>query len=141
RLPGGIGYPTPGDSRVSLAPGAQSATQPASPPMPASPKQVQPSPGLAASTLRACAAAAGSTRKKIAWRTIAVFCGMNWLPVRYAMLVSFGSTRKQRYSSVPPLGAVGVYGCGTASVTNRSPARSGAATGTAVDSWPACSDG
>jgi hypothetical protein len=65
-LPAGIGYPRPGASRVSLAPGAQAATQAASAPIPASPKQVQPSAGVPASAARARAAASGPTRKKIA---------------------------------------------------------------------------
>src|SRR5207248_1969877 len=57
------------------------------------------------------------------------FCGRNWLPVRYAVVVSFGSTRKQRYSSVPPPGADGVYGSGTVRVSNRSPGRAAAPAG------------
>jgi hypothetical protein len=76
--------------------------------MPASPKQVQPSPGLSASTWRATGTWAGRTRKKIAWCTTAAFCGRNRLPVRNALPVRPGSTRKQRYSSVPPFGATGV---------------------------------
>src|SRR5207248_2021882 len=108
-------------------------------PIPASPKQVQPSPGESASACRAAATPAGSTRKKIAWWTTSAFCGRNWLPVRYADVVSPGSTRKQRYSSVPPFGAAGVYGCGMVTVTNRSPCRKGAAGG--AEKWcPACTE-
>ena len=55
--------------------------------------------------------------------------GRNWLPVNAASRVNPGSTRKHRYSSVPPLGAAGVYACGMDRLTKRSPARSGAAGG------------
>src|SRR5947207_1056892 len=73
---------------------------------------------------------------------MAAFCGRNWLPVRYRWLVNFGSTRKQRYSSVPPLGAFGVYASGIVRLTKCSPSRSGAAGGAENDPpWPACALG
>src|SRR5215211_1740992 len=42
-------------------------------------------------------------------------------------------TRKQRYSSVPPFGAAGVYGRAARSVLIRSPTRSGPGAGTPVE--------
>ena len=62
----------------------------------------------------------------MAWCTISRLPGRNWLPVRNAGARSPGSTRKQRYSSVPPFGGRGTYAVGTVSVVNRSPTPSGA---------------
>src|SRR5262245_46342219 len=56
------------------------------------------------------------------------------------MLARCGSTRKQRYSSVPPLGATGVYGSGIRTVTKRSPGRSGAGGGIAATACPPCGE-
>src|SRR5262245_60261480 len=43
--------------------------------------------------------------------------------------VIFGSTRKHRYSSVPPVGGAGLYAAARPTASNRSPARSGAGGG------------
>ena len=94
--------------------------------MPVPPKQVQPSPGSFASSCRAAGMSAGATRKTIAWWTMSTLPGRNWLPVRNAGPRRPGSTRKQRYSSVPPFGGRGGYARGTVRVVNRSPTSSGA---------------
>src|SRR5829696_1173190 len=59
--------------------------------------------------------------------------GRNWLPVSTAGRRSPGSTRKQRYSSVPPFGASGRYGRSARNVLNLSPTRSGPGAGTPVE--------
>ena len=98
-----------------MAPGAQVSTHAASPSStsapatPVPPKHCQPRPGVFASCLRTAAAPPGGTAYTMAWCAMATFSGVNWVPVRNAVLVRPGSITWHRYSSVPPpSGGVGV---------------------------------